>query len=103
MLDDRKRWIDATFKLIAYRRTLESLLNVDAEVFDMAVQAMRRQAPEKPKKELDWTDSCYKYYCPACGMFFGQRGKRSVFLFKRPPYCNCGQAIDWMEEETKKC
>ena len=38
--------MDATFKLIAYRRTLESLMNVDAEVFDMAVHAMRRQAPE---------------------------------------------------------
>ena len=101
-MDNQKRWIDATFKLIEYRRTLESLMNVDAEVFDMAVQAMRRQAPEKPKRELDWTDTCYKYYCPACGMFFGQRGKRNVFLFHRPPYCNCGQAIDWTEEEWKK-
>ena len=102
MLDDRKRWIDATFKLIEYRRTLESLMNPDAEVFDMAVQAMRMQAPEKPKKELDWNGTTYKYCCPACGMFFGRRGIGSVFIFKRPPYCNCGQAIDWTEEEWKK-
>lgn len=96
-MDNQKRWIDAIFKLIEYRRTLESLMNPYAEVFDMAVQAMRRQAPEKPKKELDWTDTCYKYYCPACGMFFGHREVGSVFRFKRPPYCNCGQAIEWTE------
>ena len=99
---DNRHWTDSIFKLIEYRRKLERTADIDAEPFDMAIQAMRRQAPEKPKKEIDWTDTCYKYYCPACGMFFGQRGKRSVFLFKRPPYCNCGQAIDWTEEEQKE-
>lgn len=97
MMESKKRWIEAIIKLREYRSTLESLMNPDAEVFDMAVQAMRMQVPEKPKRKLDFSDVCCKYYCPECGMFLGQRGKRNVILFHRPPYCNCGQAIDWTE------
>lgn len=50
---DNRHWTDSIFKLIEYRRKLERTADIDAEPFDMAVQAMRRQAPEKPKKEID--------------------------------------------------
>ena len=95
-------WNDAIFKLIEYRRKLEKITDIDAEPFDMAVYAMKKQEPKKPKRVLDQFRVSYQYYCPACMMYFGSRGKRNVFLFHRPPYCNCGQALDWTEEEQKE-
>ena len=101
-MESAKHWNDAIFKLIEYRRKLEKIADIDAEVFDMAVYAMKKQEPKKPRRILDSFGYVFKYYCPACMMYFGERGRRNVCLFKRPPYCNCGQALDWMEEEQKE-
>ena len=97
-----KHWNDAIFKLIEYRRKLEKITDIDAEPFDMAVYAMKKQAPRKPRIIPDWTGITDKYFCPACMALFGTCGKRNIPIFSRPDYCNCGQAIDWTEEEQKE-
>jgi hypothetical protein len=97
-MNNPSQWKDAIFELIDYRRKLEKITDIDAEVFDMAVYAMKKQEPKKPRKLLDQFGIVYNYYCPVCGMYFGTRGKRNGFIFNRPPYCNCGQALDWTEE-----
>ena len=58
------------------------------QAMDMAINALEKQIPKKPK-EID----CIGFntlVCPEC--------KMALYLYE--PYCdNCGQAIDWSNEE----
>ena len=55
---------------------------------DMAINALEKQIPKKPKER-----DCIGFntlVCPVC--------KGALYLYE--PYCdNCGQAIDWSDEE----
>ena len=67
---------------------------------DMAVQALKKQIPRKPRK----TDSyrgvlkrVYAYVCPTCGnvcleKYMNER-QNTMFCW------NCGQKLDWSDEE----
>ena len=73
---------------------------IDAKVFGMAIQALEKQIPKKPRK----TDSyrgvlkrVYAYVCPTCGnacleKYMNER-QGTMFCW------NCGQKLDWSEEE----
>lgn len=54
----------------------------------IAIQALEKQIPKKPKER-----DCIGFNtlaCPVC--------KKALYLYE--PYCdNCGQAIDWSDEE----
>lgn len=72
-----------------------SLADVD-EAFEMAISALEKQIPKKPKSEkeqmldnfsLDWFDYI-KNYCPNCSKEMPESSRTN----KRCPYC--GQAID---------
>ena len=55
-----------------------------AEAFEVAIETLEKQIPEKPKDD-GWL------YCPICG--------RDV-LMDRFDYCpDCGQALDWSDTE----
>jgi hypothetical protein len=70
----------------------------------MAISALEKQVPKKPKiltyKLL--TDSGWKYGCPNCGCAVG-KNKNLGFAYEEylEPYedycCCCGQALDWSE------
>ena len=55
---------------------------------EMAINALEKQIPNKPKER-----DCIGFntlVCPVC--------KGALYLYE--PYCdNCGQAIDWSDEE----
>ena len=71
-----------------------------AEALDVAIHALEKQIPKKPRK----TDSyrgifrrIYAYVCPTCGnaCLEKQENERQDTMF-----CwNCGQKIDWSDEE----
>ena len=84
-------------------RHIESSLDVDPWAAEIAVEAMRKQIPEKPMKSLDVdTKSLYRLYCPTCGVKIGHGNSRVGYIVKTygsEKYCdNCGQAIDWEGE-----
>lgn len=58
-----------------------------AETLDMAIQALEKQMPKKP----DFTEDKEFALCPCCN------GKG---LLDKQKYCdNCGQKLDWGDEE----
>lgn len=63
--------------------------------------AVEKQKAKKPIKSDDKIcDLIVHYRCPCCGKYFGGRGIHDVVLFSKERYCNdCGQRIDWSEEE----
>lgn len=60
----------------------------DYKANEMAIQALEKQMPKKPKER-----DCIGFdtlACPEC--------KMALYLYE--PYCdNCGQKIDWSDEE----
>ena len=62
--------------------------NISREASGLAIQALEKQIPKKPKER-----DCIGFdtlACPEC--------KMALYLYE--PYCdNCGQAIDWSDEE----
>lgn len=71
-------------------------------LISMAISALEKRIPKKPKKQPDKYYGLVQYYhCPSCGRYFGQSGVHNVILFNKERYCQgdgCGQAIDWSEE-----
>ena len=71
-----------------------------AEALDVAIQALEKQIPKKPRK----TDSyrgvlkrVYAYVCPTCGnacleKYMNER-QNTMFCW------DCGQKLDWSDEE----
>lgn len=76
----------------------------DTEKFVMtAIRALEKQMPMKPKK-LTYkllVDSGWKYECPCCGLAIGENSFTDYeYIEPIEPYCGqCGQAIDWSDEE----
>ena len=55
------------------------------EALDIAIKALEKQLPKKPKKNGDLACSC--------GLIIQRKNRRTCLY-----YChNCGQAIDWSE------
>jgi rubrerythrin len=73
--------------------------NISKETTNLAIQALERQIPKKPRK----TDSyrgvlkrVYAYVCPTCGnvcleKYMNER-QNTMFCW------NCGQKLDWGNE-----
>lgn len=78
------------------------------EAYDTVIEACEKQIGKKPTHKFignskihpDYDDSGIKYYCPACGRMVGfYMQDRGVYSLKFE-YCHeCGQRIDWSEEQ----
>ena len=77
----------------------------DKEALEFAVKAVEKQVPKKVKHkttrfviqgyELD--DDCI--YCPLCNKFMGNLSAESDFN-RISDYCpDCGQALDWTDDD----
>lgn len=66
-------------------------------------EAVEKQKAKKPIKSDDKIcDLIVHYRCPCCGKYFGERRIHDVILFSKKRYCNdCGQRIDWSEEDEQ--
>ena len=69
-----------------------------AEAVNMAVRALRKQIPLKPRKSLipryGMGYAYYDWICPRCGTFLAFEPERTG-----NHHCRCGQAIDWNLDE----
>ena len=85
-------------------RHIQTSTDVDPWAMEIAVEAMQKQIPQKAMKSIDVYDkNLYKLYCPTCGIKIGHGNSRVGYIVKTygsEKYCgNCGQAIDWEEDE----
>ena len=90
------------------RKWLGSESDFSDEALDMAIEAIEKQIPKKPKhinKNASF-DGNWKKVCPACGRLLIERITTSEESYPRfynhTPHCICGQAIDWSEPNTEK-
>lgn len=88
---------EAKNKLIGYRRALDRIFvePVDAEPFDMTIEALEKQIPRMVGYIGDgYADGVMVYNqaeCPTCGYIYDDTD--SVW---KEPFCpHCGQAIKW--------
>lgn len=73
--------------------------NAETMAMKVAVEALEKQIPKKPLKEV--TENVFRgysyigYICPACKSFITDCCEENYFN-----HCDaCGQAIDWSDEE----
>jgi predicted SprT family Zn-dependent metalloprotease len=83
-------------KRLQYERPAREYHSNLNEVFDMAIEALEKQIPFKPKEYED------KHYSCKCGNILLMKWKKyNTELTPKSeglPYClNCGQALDWSE------
>ena len=84
-------------------RHIQTAVDIDPWAVDIAVDAMEKQKPKKPKETTDtaWGIPCRQAVCPECDCYLGQiyflgDGKRKIAYCER-----CGQAVDFSEWEAK--
>ena len=62
------------------------------EALEMAIKALEKQTPIKPKLKSYYFVEHGEYYCPICNKFLG------FYHNKHEAYCpDCGQALNWEE------
>ena len=72
-------------------KEIRALYNIPLKNMEMIVQALEKQIPKKPHKHFETFGGVW---C-SCGKYFGKG-----YFVDKPIYCpNCGQAIDWSDEE----
>jgi len=84
-------------------RHIKSSLDVDPWVMEIAVEAMRKQIPQKPVEKPDkYNENLWHLYCPSCENWIGIWNSRIEHWYMHNisnshicPYC--GQAIDCEE------
>ena len=67
------------------------------EAVKMGAEALVSRIPRKIEMKEDKFGMSYHLYCPACGTYFGTRGKHSIWIGSKPAYCDCGQRLDWSD------
>ena len=75
--------------------------DVSIESLDMAIEALQKQVPQKVKqqyKSYNGAITCFEeFVCPACGVLFYDDYSETTQYYDFCP--NCGQAIDWSDNE----
>ena len=83
-------------------RHIQTSTDIEPWAMEIAVDAMRKQMPQKAMKSIDAYDkNLYKLYCPTCGALVAYGNSRVGFMNKvSKGYARCaacGQMIDWEE------
>ena len=84
-------------------RHIQTAADVDLWAMAIAVDAMRKQMPQKAMKSIDAYDkNLYKLYCPTCGALVAYGNSRVGSINKVSKWYErcaaCGQVIDWEGE-----
>ena len=86
-------------------RHIQTASDVDPWAMELAVDALEKQIPKKPKRvnKNDIFDGNWRKICPTCGKVLMERITTNVESYPRhynmSGFCWCGQAIDWGTEE----
>lgn len=65
--------------------------------YEMAISALKKQIPKKPIIGTNMMLKNKETFCPCCGWAFPES-----LLFLKTRCWNCGQTIDWSEEDGKE-
>lgn len=69
------------------------------EALEIAVIALKKQIPKKPKKKEENQYSAF-YDCPCCGGYLVSKIDGELCGGQEYKYCyRCGQALDWSDIE----
>lgn len=75
------------------------------DALDMAIEALRKQEPKEPEfaEPQNYRGGLDEAWdCPTCGGFLAYKCDATDSKY-RPDYCpNCGQCIDWSEQEESE-
>ena len=72
---------------------------VGGKSLDIAISAIEKQIPKKPKKKEENQYSTY-YDCPCCGGYLMSKIDGELCCGQEYEYCyRCGQALDWSDTE----
>ena len=72
------------------------------EEIEMAINALEKQIPKKPKKKEESQYSTF-YDCPCCGGYLVSKIDGELCGGQKFKYCyRCGQALDWNDHPTEK-
>jgi hypothetical protein len=86
-------------------RHIQTASDVDPWAMELAVEALQKQIPKKPKRvnKNDIFDGNWRKICPTCGKVLMERITTNVESYPRhynmSGFCWCGQAIDWGTEK----
>ena len=70
---------------------IKALYNIPLKNMEMIVQALEKQIPNKPHKNFEKFSGVW---C-SCGKYLGKG-----YFVDKPSYCtDCGQKLDWSDEE----
>ena len=82
----------------------KDIKNDHNEVIDMAIEALEKQTPKKPKHVITnmWINGNFQKECPSCGWLMFERvttkDASEPVVCRICKFCqSCGQAIDWSE------
>ena len=83
-------------------RHIQTAVDVDPWAVEIAVEAMRKQIPQKAMKSIDaYNNNLYRLHCPTCGALVANGNSRVGFMNKvsngYERCAACGQMIDWEE------
>ena len=81
-------------------------INEDMEALSVAIEALEKQIPKKPNKEVEtsWGIKREVNVCPVCDYYLSEIN--FIGDGKKVSYCEvCGQAIDWenLERSDEEC
>ena len=84
-------------------RHIQTSTDIEPWAMEIAVDAMRKQMPQKAMKSIDAYDkNLYKLYCPTCGALVAYGNSRVGSINKVSKWYErcaaCGQVIDWEGE-----
>lgn len=69
------------------------------EEMEIAISALEKQIPKKPYKRKEHKQN--DYYCAVCRYYLGDEMELK-FVGLQPKFCpNCGQALDWRENDER--
>ena len=72
---------------------------VGGKSLDIAISAIEKQIPKKPKKKEENQYSAF-YDCPCCGGYLVSKIDGELCGGQEYKYCcRCGQALDWSDTE----
>ena len=85
-------------------RHIQTSVDIDPWAMEIAVEAMRKQIPEKPVRVREaYSASLYIAHCPVCRTKIGNGNSRVGYESRYNTVGTicacCGQAIDWTEVE----
>ena len=84
---------------------IKSSMDIDPWAMEIAVEAMEKQIQTKPGRidKNDTFDGNWEKVCARCGFVFVERVTTPEMSYpkicRQLPYCVCGQAIDWSDNE----